>query len=95
MSLADGRELIATLYQGSIYTKQLLLVPPLLHIQDPIENIILTWPAESTNFVLQENSDGLGTGGWVDVQVTPTVTNGQNQVTLPMSTGSFYRLKQQ
>jgi hypothetical protein len=44
---------------------------------------------------LQQQSENLG-GSWADLSASPTVVNGQNQVTLPMTNGSsFYRLKGQ
>jgi hypothetical protein len=44
-------------------------------------------------YSLQENSDGYKTP-WFNLAATPIVTNGQYEVTVPMSSGySSYRLK--
>jgi len=67
---------------------------PLLHIQLTSANAaVISWPAPSTDFTLQQNS-GLNPANWVNVPTTPTVTNGQNQVMVSPPVGpQFYRLK--
>jgi hypothetical protein len=53
---------------------------------------ILSWPASSTGFQLQQNS-ALGSGTWSNVANPVTVVNGQNQVTITTHPGnSFFRL---
>ena len=54
--------------------------------------VVVSWPAPSTGFVLQQNST-LGATGWVSMTNTVEVVNGQNQVTVSPATGNgFYRL---
>jgi len=53
---------------------------------------LLSWPAPSAGFVLQECL-GLGYGPWANVPVTPQVVNGRNQVVItPLAGQRFYRL---
>lgn len=54
--------------------------------------VVISWPAPSTGFNLQQNSD-LKTTNWVSAG-SPTVVGGQNQVVVTPPTGNrFYRLK--
>ena len=56
-------------------------------------NPVLSWASPPGGFGLQRNCD-LTTTNWLTVTNTPTVTNGQNQVTLSSPTGNrFYRLE--
>ena len=56
--------------------------------------VVITWPAPSTGFVLQQNND-LKTSLWGNVNATVNVVNGQNQVIVSPPIGNaFYRLKQ-
>ena len=56
--------------------------------------VVITWPAPSTGFVLQQNND-LKTSLWGNVTATVSVVNGQNQVIVSPPIGNaFYRLKQ-
>ena len=66
---------------------------PLLSITRSNSNVIVSWPAPSTGFVLQENPV-ISTINWTDVGTSPT-TNGPNlQVLVPSPLGNrFYRLK--
>lgn len=53
---------------------------------------VISWPASSTGFQLQQNS-ALGTGTWSNVNSPVTVVGNQNQVTIPTQPGnSFFRL---
>jgi hypothetical protein len=52
-------------------------------------SVVISWPASSTGFVLQQNPD-LTTTNWVAATNTVTVTNGQNQVTVFPPTGNRY-----
>jgi hypothetical protein len=55
-------------------------------------SVLLSWPAPSDGFVLQE-CPGLGSGSWVNVSVTPEVVNGRNRVVItPLAGQRFYRL---
>ncbi len=67
--------------------------PPSLAIE-PLSptSVLLSWPAPSDGFVLQE-SLGLGSGQWVNVSARPQVVNGRNQVAItPLAGQRFYRL---
>jgi len=67
---------------------------PLLTIMQSGQNILLTWPAWATNFVLQENGSDLNSSGsWSNVNAPVTTTNSHNGVTLPANGSTkFYRL---
>jgi hypothetical protein len=55
-------------------------------------SVLLSWPAPSAGFVLQECL-GLGQESWVNVPITPQVVNGRNQVVItPLAGQRFYRL---
>jgi hypothetical protein len=104
-SSADGSKLVALIgdgvvqgllstHYGGIYTSQTTLSPR-LNLTPATTNLTLAWTVPSTNFVMQQNLD-LTTTNWIDVTNPPVLnlTNLQNEVTLPMSSGSgFYRLK--
>jgi hypothetical protein len=71
----------AYLANGSDGLRIYLLQPQLSIISDTDNNLIITWPAPSTLYVLQE--DSTGNGDWVDITTVPTVVAGQNQVIIP------------
>jgi hypothetical protein len=55
-------------------------------------SVLVSWPAPSNGFVLQE-SLSVGYGHWINVSVTPQVVNGRNQVLItPLAGQRFYRL---
>jgi hypothetical protein len=69
------------------------LPPAALGIASSGTNVVLSWASPPEGFALQKNSN-LTTTIWLAVTNIPTVTNGQNQVTVSPSTGNqFYRLK--
>ena len=54
--------------------------------------VLVSWPAPSTGFVLQETT-ALNTAAWVDVTNAVTTTAGANQILVPFAGGNkFYRL---
>jgi hypothetical protein len=56
------------------------------------DSVVLSWPASSTGFVLQQ-CDALGTSNWQAVAATPQLVNDHSQVEVPPTNGaSFYRL---
>ncbi len=66
---------------------------PLLSVHVTNSVAVISWPAPSTGFSLQQNSTQTS-AGWSNVNQSPTVINGQNVVTLPVSGGSqFFELK--
>lgn len=55
--------------------------------------IRISWPAPSTGFVLQENTDLANAAGWTPVTTpTPTVENNENVVNLTATGTKFFRL---
>jgi len=55
--------------------------------------LVLSWPASSTGFNLQQNSS-LTSNNWMTITNTPAVINGRNEVILPAPLGTqFHRLK--
>jgi hypothetical protein len=75
--------------------------PPMLTLMltdppdDPgvLDNVVVSWPAGATGFVLQTNSD-LTTTNWGNYTGTVDGSGGTNSVTFKKSTGSlFFRLK--
>jgi uncharacterized repeat protein (TIGR03803 family) len=66
-------------------------VPP-AGINISSKNTVISWPTSVTGYTLQENTN-LVSGTWVSVTNGQTVVNGQNMVTIPMTTSNeFYRL---
>ena len=67
---------------------------PSLSIQLTFTNtVVLSWPAASTDFTLQQNGTFNATD-WVNVTNQTTVANGRNQVIVSPPVGTqFYRLK--
>ena len=54
--------------------------------------MILSWPAASTGFVLQENPV-VNSTNWSNVSQTTNVVSGTNEVTIPAASGNlFFRL---
>lgn len=65
---------------------------PTLHISLAGATLTFTWPASVVGYSLQLSTD-LSSGSWVTLGNQPTVVNGQNQITLPVSNvKTFYRL---
>lgn len=69
---------------------------PLLSIfRTATNSVVITWPAPSTGFVLQQNS-AIGTTNWANLTTTNIVVGGQNQVTISAPKGiQFFRLSKQ
>ncbi len=68
---------------------------PALTIRHSGGGMIVSWPAEFTGYVLQENGDFSSTN-WVDVTNAVNTVGGQNQVNIPSPGGNnFYRLRSQ
>jgi hypothetical protein len=55
--------------------------------------VLLAWPLWANNFTLQEATNALSANSWTNLSVTPTISNSENIITLPVS-GSMklYRL---
>jgi len=76
----------AYLANGSDGLRVYLLQPQLTLTSDNNNNLVITWPAPSTFYVLQE--DSTGNDDWLAVTTVPTVVAGQNQVVIPQPPGS-------
>jgi len=80
-------------FWGVVATVQAPGAPPLgITLANP--NVVISWLAPSTGFVLQQNSDLNLANNWSAVAQSIVVVNGSNTVTVPIAAGSeFYRLK--
>jgi hypothetical protein len=62
-------------------------------ISSSLNGVAISWTTNATGFVLQQNDD-LASTNWVNVSMTPTVTNKLNQVIVaPLVDSQFYRLR--
>jgi hypothetical protein len=70
-----------------------MLPPPLIIRLTAANALEITWPATSSEFVLEE-AENLSTGVWTPLTELPVRANGQSKLTLTAPTGNhFYRLK--
>jgi formylmethanofuran dehydrogenase subunit C len=78
------------------FTAVQTLGAPMLRMQLSATNtIVIAWPANSTGFTLQQNSN-LATTNWVNVSDAPNLVGSENQVVIiPTAGNNFYRLIQQ
>jgi hypothetical protein len=54
----------------------------------------MTWPASATGFAVQTSASLGSSASWGPVSATPVLTNGLNEVTVPIgSQAAFFRLK--
>jgi hypothetical protein len=69
---------------------------PTLSIQMTATNsVVVSWPAPSTGWVLQDNGDAGNTNTWGNVSSTPITVGPDKQVIVAPPAGNrFYRLKQ-
>lgn len=68
-------------------------LPPLLVLNKINGNDVLTWPAPTAAFNLQQSSVVQPTN-WASISNVPVVLSNQNQITLPSSANTtFYRLQ--
>ena len=66
---------------------------PPLHIEVSGKNIILSWPASATGFVI-EMSESLETPSWTRNSLTPAVVGDRYSAKIPITVGTrFYRLR--
>ena len=68
-----------------------LVAAPGLSIRLAGTNVVITWPAPSTGYVL-ETTATIG-GSWTPVGGSISVVNGQNEITVPATGAAFYRLR--
>ena len=71
-----------------------ITAPPQLMIgRGAASSVVISWPAPSTGWVLQENST-LGANTWTNSTLTPAQAGSNLQVTVSPPLGNkFYRLK--
>jgi hypothetical protein len=68
-------------------------LPSLSLRRSPTNTVIISWPAPSMGFELQQNPR-VATTNWSNVGISPTVVGAENQVILPSLPGSqFFRLR--
>lgn len=73
-------------------TLTVISFPPALSIHRSGADVLLSWPAAATNFVLQTNAT-LSSSSWGILPITPTINDSQNHITLPaLADAMFYRL---
>jgi uncharacterized repeat protein (TIGR03803 family) len=100
--ILSGNTLYGTAYQGgssdngTVFSLSLgSASAPQLTIVLFGANVILTWPANAAGFTLQSTANLASPAIWSTVFPGPTIVNGQNAVTNPISgTRKFYRLSQ-
>lgn len=88
-----GNVLYGTASQpGTVFSLSLPINQPQLTITSTGSNIVLTWPTNFTGFILQSTTNP---PLWIANLPAPTVVNGQNVVTNPISSSQqFFRLSQ-
>jgi uncharacterized repeat protein (TIGR03803 family) len=80
---------------GSVFSVPIPAGPPELGISRSAANVIITWSTNITGFTLQSTTNLDSPSFWSTVSPGPTVVNGQNTVTNPISGNQqFYRLSQ-
>ena len=77
----------------AVFNLNLPAGPPLTIQHTTTNTVVISWPAPSTDFNLQQNTTVKSTN-WVDVTITPIVANGLKYVVVsPSLGGQFFRLK--
>ena len=86
---ADGNKMAAGAYGDALYTAH---SAPSLRIARLSNQVVLSWPAPSAGFMLQQIADVAGSN-WAIVTNRPTVAAYENQETISLSfSNCFYRL---
>jgi hypothetical protein len=66
---------------------------PLLTVLRSGADVLISWPATNTGFVLQETPAMGASPAWSNVGITTNTANGTNTVTVPITSGNlFFRL---
>jgi hypothetical protein len=77
----------------AVFNVNLPAAPTLSIQRTPTNAVVISWPAASADFNLQQNTH-LSSTNWVNVTTTPIATNGLIQVIVSPPVGTqFYRLK--
>jgi hypothetical protein len=91
-SFSAGDYVIEGGFWGGTEDGQGTFPPTLMIEQTTPSSVLLSWPAPSTGFALQECSD-ICCSQWVKVSTTPQVVNGRKEVVVtPLVEQQFYRL---
>ena len=89
----SGPVTVVTPHGNVTSTALFQVLPPSLRIRAVAENEVeITWPATSPEFVLQETADLLP-ASWMPVAQPPQIENDQSKLTLTPVGSRFYRLK--
>jgi hypothetical protein len=90
--VVDGTNVVVLPVTGAVPWYRLSELPRLSIERASPNSVIVSWPAPSTGYVLQE-CVALRSGQWANVSATPQVVNGRNQVVItPLAGQRFYRL---
>jgi len=80
---------------GTVFSLSLPASAPQLTIIPSGANVVLTWPAAGTGFILQSTTNLGSLAFWTTNSLAPVVVNGQNVVTNPLAGAhQFFRLSQ-
>ncbi len=81
--------------QVSLVSTNTQVQPPSLAIMMTASNtVLISWPAPSTGWTLQQNTNLLLPAGWASATNAVTVAGGQNQILVPAPADTrFYRLQ--
>jgi hypothetical protein len=89
---AGGRFTLAGDKAAGYAARAILRLPSLSLRRATSSTMAVSWPSASTGFVLQQNTDGLGSGNWSNV-TDSVLDDGTNHVmTQPIGTSRFFRL---
>jgi hypothetical protein len=92
-SHVSGNKTVDTFGSADFWVVKLAVVPPDLAVVRSTNNVVLSWPSGTGDFVLQQN-DNLATTNWSDVLVTPDDDGTNKRVTLPGDLQrDFFRLR--
>ena len=72
--------------------RAILRLPSLTLRQTNSSTVAVSWPSPSPGFVLQQNTDGLGSGNWSNVADSMLDDGTNKMITQPMGTNRFFRL---
>jgi hypothetical protein len=71
-----------------------ILVAPVIHFVRQGDELVLSWPASDTNFVLESTATLGASAGWLEVTNTPVTVGDRFQVTSgTTNSSSFFRLR--
>ena len=93
----DGTMINANLITGLSNPEGIVIIPtaadaPMMSLTVSTNNAVISWPAIASGFRLLQNTNLAG-GNWLAVSNQSILSNGQNQVTLPVQPPqSLFRL---